>query len=125
VASHLNTRASAPAHRPDEPRQAAIERARARVRAAREFYKHLAVYILVSALLVVIDLATGGPSFVLGLGWAFYPILGWGLGVLLHAIKTFWSRPSLARDWEKRKFQQYLNEECEEDLQAGPDGGTR
>ena len=91
---------------------AAIRRTRARVRAVRDFYGHLAIYLIVSAVLIVIDLAAGreGETF-LRLDWAFFPLIGWGIFVLIQAGATFWFEPSFGRSWRDRKFRQYLDEE--------------
>lgn len=48
------------------------------------FYVHLAAYIVVNALLVVIDLSTSPNST-----WFFWPLGGWGIGVLFHALGVF------------------------------------
>lgn len=57
-------------------------RRRARRGAARRlgFYIHAAVYLVVNALLVAIDLRSGPGQ------WALYPLLGWGLGLAAHGI---------------------------------------
>lgn len=91
---------------------AAIRRARARVRAVRDFYGHLAVYLIVNTVLIVVDVAGGkeGETF-LGLDWAFFPLIGWGIFVLIQAGATFWFEPSFGRSWRDRKFRQYLDEE--------------
>jgi len=88
-------------------------RARARAAAQREFYGHLATYLLVSAFLVVIDVAGGssGTTF-LGLDWAYWPIGGWGVAVVLHALRVF--GPS--NGWEERK----ANQLYEKERQRGP-----
>lgn len=59
---------------------------------------HLATYVLVCALLVAIDLVSGsaGDTF-FGLNWAFWPIMGWGIGIILHGLSLF--RPPAG--WEK------------------------
>ena len=50
----------------------------------RKFQKHLASYVVVNIFLVIIDLITDGH-----LDWAYWPILGWGIGLALDAIKTY------------------------------------
>ena len=88
----------------------AWKRARKRARRLREFYGHLMTYVLVSTLLVVIDLATGssGRTF-LGLDWAFWPIGGWGVGVLLQAVRLF----GRGATWEQRKAEELYAKERE------------
>ncbi|MCE9532262.1 MAG: 2TM domain-containing protein [Planctomycetes bacterium] len=49
------------------------------------FNIHLAVYLAVNALLIIINLATSS-----GYLWFLWPLFGWGLGLLAHAAATFW-----------------------------------
>ena len=58
-------------------------RAMKRVMAKRGFYRHLTVYVAVTILLGVVDVATGGTL------WFQWPLLGWGIGVILHGFNTF------------------------------------
>ena len=48
------------------------------------FYAHLTVYLLVNALLIGINLGTSTQHL-----WFRWPLLGWGVGVLAHAIVAF------------------------------------
>lgn len=50
----------------------------------REFFTHLVTYFLVGAMLVFISLETSPDYF-----WAKWPLLGWGIGILVHALNTF------------------------------------
>ena len=50
----------------------------------RFFWEHLAAYLAMSAVFVAADLHESGH-----LTWAFYPIAGWGAGVLLHGRQAF------------------------------------
>jgi hypothetical protein len=61
----------------------ALERAKEHVKHVRDFFYHLMVYVLVCAMLVIIDLRVGG------LDWAYRVIIGWGFGIAGHAIYTF------------------------------------
>jgi hypothetical protein len=68
--------------------QLSREEAQKRVRETREFHVHLAVYVIVMAVLVVVNLLTS-PGYL----WFIWPLLGWGIGVVLHAASTFrWFR---------------------------------
>jgi len=57
----------------------------------RDFFYHLMTYLFVNALLIVIDLQADGGRQVLGLDWAYWVILGWGIGLAGHAISVFFS----------------------------------
>lgn len=59
-------------------------RAHARLHQRRDFRLHLLIYALVNSALVVIWAATGGPF------WPIFPILGWGLGMMVNAWCVYW-----------------------------------
>ena len=59
-------------------------RARGRAEAKFGFYKHLAVYLAIGILLLVINFLTSPGSF-----WAIWPLLGWGVAVVIHALSVF------------------------------------
>src|SRR5450755_572140 len=48
------------------------------------FYIHLTAYTVVNALLIIINLATSTRHF-----WFMWPLLGWGVGLVAHALATF------------------------------------
>jgi hypothetical protein len=67
--------------RDEELRSLAIERLEKRA----EFRNHLLAYLLVNGMLSVIWFVTSGD----GLFWPIFPILGWGIGLLFHALDTY------------------------------------
>lgn len=64
--------------------QAVQEQVSKRSRREFGFRMHLIPYIFTSVLLVLLNLATT-PRCV----WSLYPILGWGLGVAMHAACVY------------------------------------
>ncbi len=85
--------------------EAKIERwAWRRVRTFRAFYTHLTIYSIVSFALLVVDLSVPGEP------WFFYPFLGWGLAVGMHALQTYERLPWFTRDWEQGKVQELIDE---------------
>ena len=58
------------------------ERRVARARIA--FFIHLTAYVLVNALLIGINLGTSTQHL-----WFKWPLMGWGIGILVHAAVTF------------------------------------
>lgn len=86
----------------------AMERARKRARELKDFYGHLATYVLVCSLLVVIDLADGSRADeFIGLNWAYWPIFGWGIAIVIHAVSVFIPLSG----WEERKAEQLYQKE--------------
>jgi hypothetical protein len=68
---------------PVEP--AGRERAIKRLKKRRDFYGHLLVYALVNGFLV----ATWAVVDVHGFFWPVFPILGWGVAVVLNAWDVY------------------------------------
>jgi hypothetical protein len=86
----------------------AMDRARERAKQLRDFYGHLMTYVVVCSLLVVIDLVANeaGETF-MGLNWAYWPIIGWGIAIVIHALSVF----SPLSGYEERKAQELYEEE--------------
>jgi len=80
----------------------AERRARKRVREMRDFYSHLATYLVVNLLLVSINLWTGGYF------WAIWPLMGWGIGLASHAVEVFGLFGIGSKDWEERKVRELV-----------------
>jgi len=80
--------------------QARREAAVKRLKAKREFWQHLVIYLLVNLLLVVIWWVTSRP----GHFWPLWPLLGWGIGLGMHAWDTFqkpMSEEAIRKEMEK------------------------
>jgi len=52
-------------------------------RLRRDFYGHLASYLIVNGFLCGINLYSGGYF------WAIWPLLGWGIGLAFSVVETF------------------------------------
>lgn len=74
-----------------------------RVRKIKKFYLHVAQYVLVIAMLVVINLVTSPHYF-----WAIWPALGWGVALAMNGMTTFDLVPFLNATWERKKVEDYL-----------------
>ena len=80
-------------------RQIARERARAKI----GFYIHLTIYVIVNILLFSIWYITLGPR---GLPWFIFPLVGWGIAIIVHAVATFYGKSM--EDMEERMTEREL-----------------
>lgn len=83
--------------------QASYEQAKKRVQAIRGFYIHATVYVLVNAFLAILNYVTLPTVF-----WSIWPILGWGLGLAIHAITVFGFSGLWGPEWEERKIKELM-----------------
>lgn len=81
-------------------------KARKRVEEIKGFYGNLIAYILVNIGLMVINLLTS-PAYL----WFFWPMLGWGIGVVFHGLKVFNYMPFFGKDWEEKKIKEFMDKE--------------
>ena len=81
--------------------------ARQQARKEREFYAHLAKFLVVMAGLVTINLLTS-PSYL----WFFWPLLGWGVGLTSHAAAVFGA--NVGGGWVERRTRELMGEEASE-----------
>ena len=77
--------------------------AAAQVDAQIGFYIHLVVYVLAIAVMAAIDYQSGKDW------WVQWPALGWGIGILGHALGVFGRSPGFIASWRLRKIEQLRN----------------
>ena len=75
----------------------------AHVRKVKGFYLHLAQYVVVVTALAIFNLVTSPRHF-----WVVWVALGWGSGLLFHALRVFDMVPFLNGDWERRQVEKIL-----------------
>ena len=77
--------------------------AKRQVARMKEFYLHLTIYALVMTLVFLINWSSGGPW------WFIWPLFGWCIGIVAHAIGTFGFGGKLGSEWEQRKIDQIMH----------------
>ena len=80
----------------------AYERASRRVKDLKGFYSNLISYCLVIPFLIFINLRFSSAYY-----WFWWPMLGWGVGLILNAIKVF----GISSNWEEKQIQKILDRE--------------
>ena len=80
----------------------AYKRASRRVKELKGFYSNLTSYCLVIPFLIFINLRTSPEYY-----WFWWPMLGWGIGLSLNALKVF----GISNHWEEKQIQKILHKE--------------
>lgn len=81
-------------------------KAKKRVKELKEFYSHLASYLVVIPFLIFINLYFS-PKHI----WFYWPMLGWGIGLFFHAVGVFNIIPFFGKDWEQNKINEILEKD--------------
>jgi fatty acid desaturase len=83
---------------PQRPADTAYEQARERARAIQGLGVHLFIFTLVNGALFLINWATRGAD---GAWWFYWPLLGWGVAIVIHLATTF--LPMFSPEWVERR----------------------
>jgi hypothetical protein len=86
--------------------QSAYERAKRRMEEIRGFYTHLLVYAVVNAFLFLVNWLNSPGDW-----WFYWPLLGWGIGVVAHGLSVFAGGGFWGKDWEERKIKQLMEKD--------------
>ncbi|MGB0778348.1 MAG: 2TM domain-containing protein [Flavobacteriaceae bacterium] len=76
--------------------------AKARVDEIKGFYTNLIAYCCVIPFLIFINYMTYW-----GFKWFWFPMIGWGISVVIHAFFTF----GMGRGWEERQIKKLMEDE--------------
>jgi len=77
-------------------------RAKKRVDELKGFYGNLIAYCVVIPFLIFVNYQTAW-----GYKWFWFPVFGWGLGIVIQAFKVF----GYGTDWEERKIREIMNKD--------------
>ena len=84
-----------------EENEKKLLRAQARVKELKRFYSHLILYLVIMGLLFFIDYSDGGNW------WVQWPIIGWGIFVVIHGINV----SKIGKNWEDKKIEEIMEKE--------------
>ncbi|WP_412031121.1 2TM domain-containing protein [Halomonas sp. GD1P12] len=74
-----------------------------KVKAIKDFYAHLISYTLIISLLFIINFMTGS-----GYMWAWWPAMGWGIGIISHGLTAFEVLNFFGPEWERKQVEKRL-----------------
>ncbi|WP_223034918.1 2TM domain-containing protein [Hanstruepera marina] len=83
-------------------KEEAYYKAKKRVEEIKGFYGNVISFMVVIPFLIFINYRTSWDF-----QWFWFPVLGWGMGIVFHAFGVF----GYGRNWEERKIQEILEKE--------------
>ncbi len=88
----------------------AYENARRIVESRIDFFVHFLIYIVVNAVLFIINY-----KFSRGRWWFYFPLLFWGIGIFSHFLSVFVFSHDIREHWIEKKKQDLLKRNYPED----------
>lgn len=85
-------------------------RARQHIDDLKVFYYGIISYCLVIPFLIFINYKTYW-----GFQWFWFPMIGWGIGLIINAFKVYVSEGVFGRNWEERKIKQFMKNQDDND----------
>ena len=85
------------------------------VRKQKDFWIHLAVFVVVNAGLITLNLVESPEKL-----WVHWVLIGWGAGLLLNGFQVFGGE--IAKNWEEEKIKTLLKRD--EEHEASPPKST-
>ena len=82
------------------------DRAKKRVEEIKSFYSHLFIYLAVNLGLFLINILTSPRAL-----WFYWPLIGWGIAIVIHAFNVFGTEKILGENWEEKKIKQLLEKD--------------
>ena len=79
------------------------QEARRQVKKLKEFYNHAGIYVVINIVLIAINLLTSPGTF-----WAVWPLMGWGVGLAIHAVEVFGMFGIGSHAWEEKKVRELV-----------------
>ncbi len=75
----------------------------------RDFYKHLMIYVIVNAMLLIINFLTSPGTW-----WFYWITIFWGIGIVWHAFSVFFNKGIFGKEWEEKKIKEIMEKEKKE-----------
>ena len=82
------------------------QKAKERIEAIKDFYIHLTAYVVVNLILFSINMIVSPDDL-----WFIWPLMGWGVAVVIHALSVFGFGRGHSADWEERKIRELMEKE--------------
>ena len=94
--------------------------AKKKVKSKKEFYEHVTVFAVMGVFFFLLNALTAFGNW-----WFYWPIMGWGIGVLFHYFEVFGfpGIPQMSDEWEEHQIRKEMKrlEQTNEPLDVDED----
>ena len=85
---------------------ARYEAAKKRVEEIKGLYMHIGMFAIINLALFAINMITTPDTL-----WFYWPLLGWGVGLVIHIFVFVAEGRFLGPDWEDRKVRELVGDD--------------
>lgn len=93
------------------PEEIKYQQALKRVKRIKGFYTHLMVYIVINAMLIILNGNNSDVNYHFWRYKTFNMALFWGVGLAAHGLSVFLPSLVIGKDWEQRKLKEFMDQE--------------
>ena len=93
------------------PEEIKYQQALKRVKRIKGFYTHLMVYIVINAMLIIVNGINADVNYHFWRYKTFNTALFWGVGLAAHGLSVFLPSMVIGKDWEERKIKELMEKE--------------
>lgn len=79
--------------------------AKKRVKSKKEFFEHVTIFGVMSVFFFLLNALTAFGNW-----WFYWPIFGWGIGVVFHYFEVFGfpGIPQMSEEWEEHQIREEM-----------------
>lgn len=93
------------------PDEIKYQQALKRVKRIKGFYSHLMIYIVINAMLLIVNYKNHDGNEHFWRWQTFNTVIFWGIGLVAHCLSVFLPTFMLGNDWEERKIKELMDKE--------------
>ncbi|MEO5775335.1 MAG: 2TM domain-containing protein [Flavobacterium sp.] len=93
------------------PEEIKYQQALKRVKRIKGFYSHLMVYIVINAMLIIVNYKNTDVNYNFWRFQTFNTAFFWGIGLLAHGLSVFLPSFMMGKDWEEKKIKELMEKE--------------
>ena len=82
------------------------QKASKRVHRLKELYEHIAIFIIVNVLLIILNMLFSPNNL-----WFYWVTIFWGIGLVFDLLSFFVFDNHLGKKWEEKKIKEYMDDD--------------
>jgi len=82
------------------------KKAKQRLEELKGLYIHAIIYVIINLGMIIMNLVSTPEQY-----WFYWPLIGWGIGLTIHALGVYSKGKIFGANWEDRKIRQMMEKD--------------